>query len=86
MIGGDALSWADGEMAQMSGHMHLTVLRSPKAGDQRKADAIVVAAKAAMVPYQDYRKALSDGYKIFLPDVPQSQYQLRVRACRQGAL
>jgi hypothetical protein len=38
------------------------------------ADALVAAAKVAMAPYQDYRKALSDGYKIFLPNVPQSQY------------
>jgi hypothetical protein len=27
-----------------------------------------------MAPYQDYHKALADGYKIFLPDVPQPQY------------
>lgn len=65
---------SDDEMAHMSGHMYMTVLRSPKAGDQQKADAIVGAAKAAMLPYQDYRKALSDGYRIFLPNVPQSQY------------
>jgi hypothetical protein len=25
-------------------------------------------------PYQDYRKALADGYQIFLTDVPQPQY------------
>ena len=27
-----------------------------------------------MEPYQDYRKALADGYKIFLPNVPQREY------------
>jgi hypothetical protein len=27
-----------------------------------------------MAPYQDYHKALDDGYEIFLPNVPQSQY------------
>ena len=90
LIGGGAPAWAgapehidqqtaepavaDGGMAHMSGHMYMTVIRSPRAGDQRKADEVVGAAKAAMAPYQDYRKALSDGYKIFLPDVPQSQY------------
>jgi hypothetical protein len=65
---------ADGGMAHMAGHMYLTALRSPKAGDQQKADAIVAAAKSAMAPYQDYHKALADGFEIFLPNIPQSQY------------
>jgi hypothetical protein len=63
-----------GNMAHMAGHMYMTVLRAPQPGDQQKADAVVAAAKAAMAPYQDYHKALADGYEIFLPDVPQAQY------------
>ena len=35
---------------------------------------MIEAAKAAMAPYQDYRNAIADGYQIFLPNVPQSQY------------
>jgi hypothetical protein len=69
-----AASTSDGQMAHMSGHMYMTTLRPSKAGDQQKADSVVAAAKAAMAPYQDYRKALADGYEIFLPDVPQPQY------------
>ena len=61
-------------MAHMAGHMYMTALRSPKPGDQHKADAIVAAAKTAMAPYQDYHRALADGYEIFLPNVPQPQY------------
>ena len=61
-------------MAHMAGHMYMTVLRPAKPGDQQKADAIVAAAKTAMAPYQDYHKALADGYAIFLPNVPQPQY------------
>jgi hypothetical protein len=61
-------------MAAMPGHMHMTSLREPQPGDQQKAAAIVQAAKAAMDPYQNYRKALADGYRIFLPNVPQPQY------------
>lgn len=61
-------------MAHMSGHMYLTQLRPIKSGDKPKADAIVASAKQAMEPYQDYRKALADGYHIFLPDVPQPLY------------
>jgi hypothetical protein len=67
-------SGQQGGMAHMAGHMYMTVLRPPKPGDQQKADAIVAAAKTAMAPYQDYHKALEDGYEIFLPNVPQPQY------------
>jgi hypothetical protein len=67
-------SMADHDMAHMSGHMYMTVLRPLQAGDRQKADALVAAAKATMAPYQDYRKALSDGYEIFLPNIPQPQY------------
>jgi len=67
-------SLSDGSMAHMSGHMYMTSLRSPNAADLEKAAAVVSAAKAAMAPYQDYRKALEDGYKIFLPNIPQPQY------------
>jgi hypothetical protein len=65
---------AQDSMAHMSGHMYMTTLRPLQPGDQQKADAIVVAAKEAMAPYQDYHKALADGYEIFLPNVPQKQY------------
>ena len=67
-------SMPEGGMAHMAGHMYMTTLRPAKDGDRRKADALVQSAKAAMAPYQDYRKALSDGYEIFLPNVPQPQY------------
>jgi len=58
----------------MAGHMYMTDLKTPKPGDQQKAEAIVAAAKTAMEPYQDYQKALADGYQIFLPNLPQPQY------------
>ena len=65
-----AASMSNGKMA----HMYMTSLRPPKSGDQQKADAIVASAKTAMAPYQDYRKALADGFVIFLPNIPQPQY------------
>jgi hypothetical protein len=82
-MAGAQQSAGDGKMAghmagnmagHMSAHMYMTTLRPVKPGDQQKADAIAAAAKAAMAPYQDYKKALADGYEIFLPDVPQAQY------------
>jgi hypothetical protein len=63
-----------GDMSGMSGHMYMTAPRPVRAGEQQKADAVIQAAKQAMAPYQDYHKALADGYQIFLPDVPQAQY------------
>jgi len=65
---------SDSKMAHMADHMYLASLRPLKPGDREKADSIVAAAKAAMEPYQDYRKALADGYQIFLPNIPQPQY------------
>ena len=76
-LGAVALAWhvdQAGEIPHMAGHMSMTALRPAKPGDQQKADAIVAAAKQAMAPYEDYHKALADGYEIFLPDVPQPQY------------
>jgi hypothetical protein len=69
-----ASSMSGGDMGHMAGHMYLTALRPLQPGDQQKADAVVAAAKLAMAPYQDYRKALADGYRIFLPNVPQLIY------------
>jgi hypothetical protein len=69
-----SMTMSGGGMAHMSGHMYLTSLRPMQPGDQQKADGIVAAAKQAMAPYQDYRKALADGYEIFLPNVPQPVY------------
>jgi len=61
-------------MSGMSGHMYLSQPRTSQPGDQARAAAIVAAAKTAMAPYQDYHKALDDGFRIFLPDVPQPLY------------
>ena len=68
------------DMSHMAGHMYMTSLRPPQPGDQQKADAIAAAAKQAMAPYQDYRKALADGYEIFLPNVPQHIYHFTKHA------
>jgi hypothetical protein len=68
------IAYADSNMAHMPGHMYMTTLRPVQPGDQQKADVVIAAAKEAMAPYADYQKALADGYKIFLPDLPQPQY------------
>jgi hypothetical protein len=51
-------------------HMKLTNLRSPTVDDQARAEKIAGSTKQALERYRDYRVALSDGYKIFLPQIP----------------
>src|SRR6266852_260475 len=58
----------------MGPHMKMTTLRELKPGDQEKADAVVAAARTAVEKYTDYKVALADGFKIFLPKLPQKQY------------
>jgi hypothetical protein len=67
------LSMSDRKI-DMGPHMKMTTLRDLKPGDQEKADQVVAAARQAAEKYVDYKVALADGYKIFLPKLPQKQY------------
>jgi len=58
----------------MGPHMKMTTLRDPKPGDQEKADQVAEAARRVAEKYQDYKVAMADGYKIFLPNLQQKQY------------
>ena len=58
----------------MGPHMRMTELRQIQPGDQERADKVVAEARSVMEKYQDYHTALNDGFKIFLPNVPQQQY------------
>src|ERR1051326_6575819 len=58
----------------MGPHMKLTGMRPVKADDQQRADEIVKSARAVMEHYADYREAMADGYRIFLPNLPQKMY------------
>jgi hypothetical protein len=74
--GGSAMAMHSMESRHMDmgPHMKMTALRAPQPGDQEKADKIVAAAREAAEKYKDYKVALNDGFKIFLPNVPQKQY------------
>jgi hypothetical protein len=61
-------------MAAMAGHMIITAIRPKEPGDDEKVQAVLDQAKATMERYQDYRKAVADGYVILHPDVKQTQY------------
>jgi len=55
-------------------HMLMSSLRDPKPGDQEKAEKVVEQARQSLEKYKDYKAAQADGYKIFLPNLPQKMY------------
>jgi hypothetical protein len=66
------------DMAHMghggAAHMYMTAPRPKTAADQERADKVVKELRAGIGKYKDYRVALGDGYRIFLPNVPQPEY------------
>jgi len=72
-------------MAAMAGHMLITPRRPKQPGDEEKAKAILAVAKRTMERYQNYRKALADGYVIANPKVKQPQYHFMNMANTQAA-
>jgi hypothetical protein len=59
---------------EMGPHMKMTELWKAQPGDEERAKRVVEQAREVMSKYQDYHAALNDGFKIFLPNVPQHQY------------
>ena len=59
---------------EMGGHMRLTESRQLKPGDQQRADEVLAGARRVAAEYRDYKDAEADGYRIFLPNVPQKMY------------
>ncbi|MBZ5656280.1 MAG: hypothetical protein LAO56_13500 [Acidobacteriia bacterium] len=72
--GAHAMHSMEGHHMEMGPHMKMTALRSPQPGDEEKAQRVVEAARKVAEKYMDYHTALNDGYRIFVPDVPQKQY------------
>jgi hypothetical protein len=69
-----AMHSMEGRHLDMGPHMKMTTLRDPVPGDEEKANQVVKAARKVAEQYKDYKTALADGYKIFLPNLPQKQY------------
>jgi hypothetical protein len=81
MDGVDTQSNEQGAMHDMehmhhgdSAHMHMTATRPETAADVERANEIVKELRAGIAKYKDYHVALNEGYKIFLPNVPQKEY------------
>lgn len=69
-----AMQSMEGHHMNMGPHMKMTALRDLKPGDQEKADQVVAAERKVAEKYTDYKVALADGFKIFMPNRPQKQY------------
>jgi hypothetical protein len=55
-------------------HMYMTAPRAQSAGDVQRANDIATALRSGIEKYLDYHVALDDGFKIFLPNIPQPEY------------
>ena len=69
-----AMHSMEGHHMDMGAHMKMTSLRDLKPGDEAKADQVVEASRRVAAEYPDYRVALAEGFKIFMPNRPQQQY------------
>jgi hypothetical protein len=63
-----------GHMHGASEHLHMTEMRPQTAADVARANEIVKELRAGIEKYKDYHVALNEGYKIFLLNLPQSEY------------
>jgi hypothetical protein len=55
-------------------HMYMTAARTPSSEDVARAKEIMDQLRDGIAKYKDYRVALADGYKIFLPNLKQPEY------------
>lgn len=61
-------------MAMDGAHMRMTPVRPVMPGDRQRAQQIADTLAQAIQKYKDYRVALAEGYRIFMPNLPQPQY------------
>ena len=57
-----------------SQHMFMTSMRAQLPEDLERANEIVTQLRSGIEKYKDYHVALDDGFKIFLPNIPQPEY------------
>ena len=55
-------------------HMIMSATRPPSPEDVQRANEIVTQLRSGIEKYKDYHVALEDGFKIFLPNIPQPEY------------
>ena len=57
-----------------SEHMYMTAPRAANTADQQRANEIAEKLREGIEKYKDYHVALNEGFKIFMPNVPQKEY------------
>jgi hypothetical protein len=57
-----------------SQHMYMTAMRDRSPEDVARAGEIVSKLRAGIEKYKDYHVALNEGFRIFMPNVPQPEY------------
>ena len=57
-----------------SQHMYMTSMRDRTPEDVARAGEIVTKLRAGIEKYKDYHVALNEGFRIFMPNVPQPEY------------
>lgn len=55
-------------------HMTMTNMRPQTPEDVKRAGEVVTQLRAGIEKYKDYHVALNEGFRIFLPNVPQPEY------------
>jgi hypothetical protein len=55
-------------------HMYMTAKRPRTPEDGQRANEVVAELRSGIQGYKDYHLALNDGYKIFMPNLPQLEY------------
>jgi hypothetical protein len=55
-------------------HMTMTAMRPRSPEDVQRAGEVVTQLRTGIEKYKDYHVALNDGFRIFLPNVPQPEY------------
>jgi hypothetical protein len=55
-------------------HMTMTAMRAQTPEDVQRAKEIVTQLRGGIEKYRDYHVALNEGFKIFMPNVPQPEY------------
>jgi hypothetical protein len=63
-----------GESMAMDAHMSMTTLRTQSQADVDRANYVLESCRRALMPYRNYHVALMQGFRIFLPQIPQPVY------------
>jgi hypothetical protein len=63
-----------GHQESHASHMTMTAMRPQAPEDVQRAKEIVAQLRAGIEKYKDYHVALNDGFRIFLPNIPQPEY------------